>query len=184
MPDPALLTDLGELHRSWLPVALRDSPDHLAVIHPIAKEIERLEATVETVRAQFFPQTADILLKAWEAELGITIEPVGVSVADRRDIVIAFLRKLRSTPSGSDWVADITELVGSGWSYEEHIPGDAGSPPENTIRIHLPFAPSSTLYARTERLIREITPAHLDLILAFTGGFLLDQSQLDQETLQ
>jgi hypothetical protein len=66
MPAESALTELGQTFRSWLPVALRDSPDHLAVLHCLAHEVERLEGSIETVRAQFFPQSADLLLKVYE----------------------------------------------------------------------------------------------------------------------
>lgn len=184
MPDPALLTDLGREFRDSAPVILRNSPEHLAVWHSYAKELERLEAKIEQVRAQFWPQTADILLGVYEAILKITVGgPVGATLEERRDLVLTYLRKLASTPAGSDWVANVTELVGAGWSYEEHDPANPSSPPADTIRVHLPFAPSSGRYAQTERLLRDITPAHLDIILTYSGGFILDQSQLDQEGL-
>jgi hypothetical protein len=184
VPDPALLTPMGQKWRGWLPVVLRDSPDHLAVVHAVAKETERLEAAIEQVRAQFVPQTADVLLKVYEAQLGITIEPVGATLDERRMTVLAMLRKQASTPSGLDWQANVTRLVGAGWTYSEHDPADPSSPPAYTIEVRLPFPPSSTRYAQTERLIRDITPAHLDLIITYAGGFVLDQSQLDQEALQ
>lgn len=179
-----VLTAKGELWRSWLPVVLRDSPDHLAVIHALAVEMELLESRIEEVRRQFFPQHADVLLKVWEFMLRITIEPEGLTIAERREIVLATLRKMRSTPEGRDWVDNVTALVGAGWTYEEHNPADAGSPPVNTVQITLPYPPDSSAYARAEALVRDITPAHLDLVVTFTGGFLLDQSQLDQEALQ
>lgn len=182
MPDPALLTERGELYRSWLPVIFRDSPEHLAVVHALAVETERLEDAIETVRLQFFPQTADVLLKAWEFELRTTVEPVGQTVAQRRNTVLALLAR-SSSETGLDWQANVTRLIGPGWSYEEHIAGDATSPPANTVRVVLPFPPGSDLYTQTERLLRDITPAHLDLQLQFSSGFLLDESQLDQEGL-
>lgn len=181
MPRP--LTERGEEYRSWLPERLRDSPDHLAVIHAQSRELDRLEAAIEQVRVQFFPQTADILLGLWERVLGLTVEPSGVTIAERRGYVIARLRALASTPEGRDWVANVSSMVGPGWEYEEHVPGDVTSPPENTIRVTLPYPPTSSLYQQTERLIRDITPAHLDLIVTFSGGFVLDQSQLDQEQM-
>lgn len=177
------LTARGREWLDWLPVVLRESPDHLAVLHSLARESERMEAAIELARAQAFPQTADVLLKVWEHELGITVEPAGQTLVQRRATVIAMLRRMRGTPAGRDWESNVTALVGSGWTYEEHVPGDVGSPPENTVRVELPFAPSSGSYARAERLIRQITPAHLDLIVQFIGGFVLDESQLDQEGL-
>jgi hypothetical protein len=184
MPAESALTPLGVTFRSWLPVILRDSPDHLAVLHCCARELERLEAKIEQVRAQFFPQTADILLKVYEAELKTTIEPAGATLDERRQTVLAMLRKMKATPSGLDWQENVTRLIGAGWSYSEHDVDEPGSPPAYTIRVELPFPPSSSRYAQVERLLRDITPAHLDLLVVFTGGFILDQSQLDQEALQ
>lgn len=183
MPAESALTPMGVTWRGWLPVVLRDSPEHLAVIHAVAKETERLEAAIESVRAQFWPQTATFLLKAWEAMLRLAMEPGSLTEAQRRDLALVYLRKLHETGEGRDWKENVSLLVGPGWSYEEHIPGDGASPPAYTLRITLPFPPSGDLYARTERLLREVTPAHLDLILQSSGGFVLDQSQLDQEGL-
>lgn len=184
MPAESALTERGQMFRSWLPVGLRDSPDHLAVLHALAHELDRLEASIETVRAQFFPQTADVLLGVYEHELKLTVEPEGLTLDERRTRVLAMLLKSRSTPAGTDWQDNVTLLVGSGWTYAEHDPDDPDSPSEYTVVVRLPFPPASTLYALTERLLREITPAHLDLVVTFAGGFVLDQSQLDQEALQ
>jgi hypothetical protein len=180
-----VLTERGELMRSWLPVALQDSPDHLAVVHSYAKELDRAEAAIETVLAQFFPQSATVLLPVYERLLGLTVAPVGWTEAQRQLAVLSQLARMRSDPAGSTWEANVSRIVGNaGWTYETHDPNSAGSPAPNTIRIHLPFAPSSDRYAVTERLIRVITEAHVDLVLTFTGGFVLDESQLDQEALQ
>lgn len=183
MPDPALLTPLGQSFRDSAPVVVRDDPDYLGVWHSTARELERLAAAVETVRAQLFPQTADVLLAAWEFLSRITVEPGGQTIEQRRATVMAMLLKSSASPAGSDWVANVTALVGAGWTYSEHIPGDPASPPEGTLRIHVPFAPDADLYMLTERLLRDITPAHLDIELTFAGGFVLDESQLDQEGL-
>lgn len=177
-----VLTELGEQMRSWLPVVFRDSPDHLAVINALSREMERAEDAIEQVRRQFVPQTADVLLGVHEAKLGLTIEPVGVSLEERREVVLA--TETASTAMGSEWVTKVTQLVGPGWSYEEHIPGDVTSPPENTIRIVVPFAPGAGAFGRAKRLIEAFTPAHLDVIVTSATGFTLDESQLDQEGVQ
>lgn len=177
---PRVLTELGETFRSWLPVAFRDSPDHLAVIHCLASELERLEASIEVVRAQMFPQSADVLLKLWEWQLGMTIEPVGLTLDERRDLVLAGMLKLKGTPSGSDWVENVSKIIGEGgWTYSEH---PVGSP--YTIRVSLPAPPASGTYQRTLSLLRDITPAHLALDVVFAGGFVLDTSQADNQTLE
>lgn len=180
-PRVAYLNALGATYRAALPVVFRDSPDHLAVLNAITKEMQRLEDAIETVRLQFFPQTADILLKVWEAQLGTTVEPASQTVAQRRNTVIAYLHRLSATPSGLDWVANVTRLIGPGWTYKEHIVGDATTPPANTIRITLPFPPTASLYAQVESLIRAITPAHLDIELFSATGMQWDLSQWDQQ---
>lgn len=184
MPAESALTPLGLKWRSWLPTALRDSPDHLAVLHATARETERLEAKIEQVRAQFFSQTADVLLKVHEWQLGTAMEPVGQTLAQRRETVRALLLKQAGDPSGTSWQAMVTRLIGPGWSYEEHDPDNPLGPPADTLLVRLPFPPASDRYAQAERLLRAITPAHLDLVLSYVGGFVLDQSQLDQEGLQ
>jgi hypothetical protein len=184
MPALASMTPLGLAWRDRLPVVLRDSPEHLAVIHSTMREVERLEAAIEQVRRQFFPQQADILLKVWERQVGITVEPPGWTIEQRRTAVVAQLRKMRSSPSGADWMADVSLLVGAGWTYAEHVPGDVTSPPADTVRIELPFPPTSGMYGLIERTLREMIPAHVDLVVTFSGGFVLDESQLDQEAMQ
>lgn len=179
-----VLTERGEMMRSWLPAALQDSPDHLAVIHAYAKELDRVEAAIEVVRTQFFAGQATVLLPVYESVLGITVAPVGWTVAQRQTAVLGQIARMRSTPDGAAWVANVTKIVGAGWTYRTHNPADGTSPPANTILVRLPFAPSSTRYAVTEKLIRSITEAHVDLVVTFTGGFVLDESQLDQEALQ
>lgn len=177
---PRVLTELGETFRSWMPVAFRESPDHLAVIHAVSKEIERLEDSIEQVRAQFFPSTADVLLKLWEWQLGITVAPVGLTIEQRRELVEAGMLKLKGTPSGSDWKLNVDAIIGSGaWTYEEH---PAGSP--YTVRVSLPAPPASGTFLRTVALLRDITPAHMALDVVFEGGFVLDTSGLDIQTLE
>jgi hypothetical protein len=165
-----------------LPPVLHNDPDIRAVVYCYAREGARQEATVDDLIAQFFPQHATELgLAWWEALLRTTRSPAGEDVAQRRATVMSLLQKMSASPSGTDWVANVTMLAGAGWTYAEHVPGDASSPPEYTVLITLPFPPASSLYALTEALLREVTPAHLDIILAYSGGFVLDQSQLDQE---
>jgi uncharacterized protein DUF2313 len=183
MPDPALLTPLGQKFRDSAPVILRDDPDYLGIWHADARELERLAVKIELVRSNFFPQTADLLLKVWEVQVGTTIAPAGKTLDERRQIVAAKLLQMSGDMSGLGWQANLTALIGDSWTYEEHIPGDGASPPENTIRVRLPFPPDSGRYRLVEDMLREITDAHVDIVLVSMGGFLLDQSQMDQEGL-
>lgn len=165
-----------------IPPFLHADPDVRAVIYCYAREAERKEATLDGLIAEFFPRTATSLgLPLWEALLRITQAPSGATDATRRNTVEAYLQKLSGGAEGSDWVANVTKLVGPGWTYEEHDPANPSSPPNYTVRVYLPYAPSSGLYSQLEQLLRDITPWHLDLELFYTGGFLWDVSQFDQE---
>lgn len=175
------LTAKGRELLADLPPRLRDAPEFQAVMHCQGRESDRVDATLDDLTAQFIPSTSTTQLRIWEAIARTTIEPVGQTVEQRRAVVIALLRKQHSSPAGSSWESNIDDLVGPGWTYQEHIPGDATTPPESTIRVFLPFPPSSDRYAQTEALIRDITPAAWDLIVTSPAGFYLDDSRLDEE---
>lgn len=135
----------GELH----PVTLRrleDIPPFLAdadqiqsTADPLFREMVRVDDALAELRANFWPQLADAYLKIWENLLGLAVESPELSLAQRRNAVLAFLQGIRNQSSGISWEATLTKLIGTAWSYEEHIPGDAGSPPENSVRITIPF---------------------------------------------
>lgn len=356
-----MLGERAQMMLSWLPTFFQTAPEYQAAMQGLGAELDRLEAARQRVIAQSRPETADILLDAWELVLVTSVAPPGVSLDDRRRRVMVQWAKLTHDPSGLGWRANVTLLVGTGWSYEEYVPPDqrrlnlagnpraevdatgyaqnvgtgslarvttahpdevggthaieqtnpgrganegvriasaavsdpagtytvsvfveanapmnlaldlderdgsdlllgvtalpfrattgfqrvsvtrafaggvklgavvradgtaagtfrilgvlferadamddyfdgsmagfewlgtadesesrATSPDADTIAVTLPYAPDSDLYARTERLLREITPAHIDLALGFTSGFVLDVSVLDEEPL-
>lgn len=166
-----------------LPPRVQGSIDYQAVIHAQAREVDLLEASMESVRNQFNPATADVLLGAWEAQVWLPVGGAGATVPQRQAKVLLRLQKLLGASEGTEWQDQITALVGQGWTYEEHIAGDGTSPPANTLRITLPFAPDGGAYAEALREIREYTPSHLDIEFASAGGFVLDESQIDQQEL-
>lgn len=179
----AVLTPLGRALIGSLPPILRNSLSYKAVCHVLAKEAELLESRFEEVRLQFWPKSADTLLHAWEVLLRLPPDPVGLTTAQRRTLIEANLAKLSGDPAGSSWVANVTDVIGPGWTYREHVPGDGTSPPPYTIRILLPFGPTTMGAYIAETYIRDITPAHLDLEISYSAGFVLDRSQLDQEVM-
>lgn len=181
MPDPDLLTPLGQAFRDAAPVALRDDPDYLAIWHADARECERLAVKIELVRSQFVPATADVLLKVWEVQVGTTIAPEGKTDEERRQVIAARLLMMSADASGLAWQEKVTTLIGPSWTYEEHDPAVPGSPAANTVRVHVAFPPDSGRYRLVERMLEDITPAHVDVVLVFTGGFQLDRSQMDQQ---
>lgn len=143
-----------------------------------ARELERIRLVAEAVRSGWFPQVADDdlgLLAIWEDAFRLPVNPAGVSVADRRAAVVAQWRK-RSAARGSDWVAAITALLGSGWSYRE----DSAS---YTVAITVPFAGSSYSAGQIASLARALTPAHLALTTGYDEGFIVGVSQVGVDAL-
>jgi hypothetical protein len=180
-PLPELLTEKArEIVDDWPPF-VREEPDFIALAYVFAREAERLDEKAEVVRRQFFLRSADLLLGAWEAQLGITIAPVGATDEERRSLAITFLLGLAATGQGSVWEERLLAAVGAGYAYREHDPDDDTSPPKYTIAITLPLAPSSETFRRAERILRRMTPANTDLLITSTDGFRLDSSQMDQE---
>lgn len=166
-----------------IPPFMRQDPTIQAIFYARAQEADRLAAAVETVRAELFPQTADALLVAWEFAVAILVEPAGVTVADRQRIVLAFLRALSTDPTGAHWVAVLQFITGGGLSYITHIGGDGGTPDANVVRVILPYPSDSVWFTIVSRLLRQLTPAHVALVIDPTEGFLLDRSLLDEDPL-
>lgn len=178
-----VLTPLGIEMQDALPPVLRESADYLAVINALSRECERVASFIEIVRAQLNPATADRLLGVWERITRQTVEPAGLTIEERQAAVIGRLRKMLSIGHGTAWEEQVTVLIGPGWDYEEHIPGDGSTPAAGTLRIKLPFPPEGSRYADAAASIREVTPAHLELEFEAEGGFILDVSELDLETM-
>lgn len=185
MPDPTLLANQATAQRllGMLPWFVQSDPNYQAAAYAAARELDRLEGMLEQVRAQFNPATADILLPAWQATVGTTISPAGVDLATQQQNVIALLRKTKTSDSGSQWEADMTAFLGPGWSYQEHNPSDPSSPAPGTIVVTVPFPPSSSDYLAVQAYIEATLDANLQVLLQYSGGFLLDQSPMDISTL-
>lgn len=163
-----------------LPPYLRSDPDVQAIIYSQARELDRLEASIEQVRDELFGSTATSALSLWEAQLGLPINPGNRTIAERQAAVQVHLRSL-SASAGTDWVAALTVRLGAGWRYLEYSADNPDGPPEGTVRIILPQVPDSTTFNDIERFARTITPAHLDIEVVSEGGFILDHSELDEE---
>jgi hypothetical protein len=180
---PAELAPLAQSMMLDMPPVFERDPDMRAVQHCHALEVERMESTLQALRLELNPLTAGDLGLSWfEVTLRLPVRPAE-PLEERRSTVLSVLQRQNIGPGENDWIIAVTRIVGPGWTYEEHDPDDAGSPPAYTVRITLPFAPSSDLYARMEQRIRDVTPAHVDIVLSGGAGFILDQSQLDQEPL-
>lgn len=107
---------------AMLPPFVASSKDVQATVAVLGNEIDRLHVARGVVRAQATPQTADLLLGAWESVLGIPVAPVGLTIAQRRTTVVGYMQRLKSIATGPEWVAALTRLIGTQWTYEEYIP--------------------------------------------------------------
>lgn len=175
---PAIISPLAQQMLKDVPPYLAESADGRAAIDAIAREITFFEDAVATVQNKFWAQLSDADgLSVWETELGLPVEPVGLSLSQRRSLVLAYVQAMPSQEEGREWVAQMTALIGTSWSYEENEPSPY------SLRITLPFASSSATAQIVRDFARLITPAHLDLEYLYGEGFVLGVSQLSVDTL-
>lgn len=126
----------------------------------LAGELDRFNASVEELLRGFFPQHATDYLKLWENLLGLSADAPDKPLAQRRTTALAFYSTLQGFGSATSWQATLTRLVGTGWSFYEHVPGDGTSPPAYSLRVELPYS------APLQR------PSGLTLTPSTTGGTL------------
>jgi hypothetical protein len=172
------LTETEARHLSWLPALLHQDPDVLGAVRAMAAETDKLDVAIETMRTNFFPRFADLFLYLWEKQFGLSVAPIDMTLEQRQARAQAFWLQIQHGASGELWEQMVTDLVGSGWSYTE-FDGD-GSPPDYNIAFETPFATDSTQARDMRSLLRAITPAHLDIVEGFTGGFILGYSNLGE----
>lgn len=122
-------------------------------------------------------------LSIWERMLGLSENPAAMSLAERRDRVVAFARKRAGQASGLAWEEGVSALIPAGWSYEEHVEGDAGTPAANWLRVFLPFGSTQSTAEDARKLLRSMTPAHLELEIVYGEGFIIGVDQLGIEQL-
>lgn len=158
---PALLDDVPPFE--WT------SQQVQTVLRVVANELYRIEVARQALILNFFPATADVLLGMFESLLGLPVEPPATLDA-RRQLVLAYMQRLKSEGRGLDWIAQITAAVGTtNWNYAEHDPANVGSPAANTVNVNIPQATAGYAWP----LITDITPAHLVINKGYTGGFIV-----------
>ena len=158
-----------------MPHYYAEDPATAAVIDPLALELGRLEAFLALVQRQWFPQNAADdygQLGIREMQIGIPVEPTGVSLEQRRNIVHAY-EAARISGSGADWIVLLTIALGATmWEHEENDPGDYD------LRITIPYSAESFTTGQVEALADAITPAHLNLALSYDVGFIVGVSRV------
>lgn len=177
-PQPLAAKTLDLL--DTLPRYYHQDRNVLAVLDVLGRELARVEAFMQAFMTGYFPQVADDslgLLSVWEAILGLPIAPEGQSVADRQAAVLSAIRK-RKSGTGADWVENVDTILGRGsWTYEENTPG------AYQLTVLIPYDPESYRAQQARALLREITPAHMQIVTGLQQGFLVDISAVDEEPI-
>jgi hypothetical protein len=137
---PRVMRDTALAWLDDLPPYEHESHDIRATLNVIAGEVDLIDAAKEKLRAQFWPQTADDQITIYEELFEIGGAAADKTLEQRRTAVLAEEQKLSGDGSGIAWQANLTRLIGTGWSYQEHDPGDSLSPPPNVIGVDIPFA--------------------------------------------
>lgn len=150
-----------------------------AIVAAMAAELQRIESFLGVVRDQMRPQNADDtygILGMWEALFGLPVAPAGVTLSNRRALVLAHLQK-RSSGAGFDWVAQVTQALNSNqWTYSE-------GPGSYQVTVRFPYASGGYTSAQAAVLIGEITPAHLLLSIGYSQGWILGSSRVGQDVI-
>jgi hypothetical protein len=179
---PLVLSDKAQELLLDMPPYLSDNPLVQSVINSQANEFQRIDDAAAAIRNAMFPsQASDVsilngayvvpILSMWETILGLPVAPVGITTADRVAKVVAHIRK-RNASSGADWVATLTAALGSfSWSHQE-------GPGAYQVTISIPYISGSYSGAQVLALAKQITPAHLNLTVRYSQGFLVGISQV------
>lgn len=133
-PRTSFVSTTAERLLNDLPPFMRASADVQAAIDSCAAEMERLDGFLRALRNNFFPQLGEEYLHIWEALLRLTQNPADKTLAQRRSSVLAYLQKLKSSGTATEWVSNLTRLIGTGWSFKEHDPADG------VLRIKIPYS--------------------------------------------
>lgn len=157
--DPA--TDVDPIVARWLEAE--------------AAELGKVRGVLEALRATTIPSTADDTVRSlqrWEKVMGLPVAPAGVTVTQRRANLISAILA-RNVAYGRDWTAAISALIGvPGWSVEGNTPGP------NQLTIHVPYSSTSFAAGQLRLRARRITPAHIEIIFDFAGGFIVGFSDV------
>ena len=181
MPAESALTPLGREMLARLPAFLRRDPDVMGVIHPQARELERLEERLRLIQRNLFAALAEEMLPLWQAIVGTTSDPPGQSIAQQQETVKAFLQTLLTSATGLHWRKLLTTALGTGYTYKVHHDEPIIDP--LTVVVVIPWEEGSSLHGAALLFARRVTQAHVELTVTEGEGFVLDQSLLDDTVL-
>lgn len=172
---PRELSSAAEDRLADLPPYYDGDPYIGGVMNAGANELERINQAAKTLQTKAFPTRADNqyrLLGMWEKQMGLPVEPPGLTIGQRRSRVLSKLRG-RGDGRGKTWEQRMTEAIGSTlWSYQENTPGPG------QITITIPFASGEGISNWIQQVARDITPANLQIIMGFGEGFIVGVSEV------
>lgn len=163
-----------------IPPYFHGDPPTRQVLNAFGAELERVEEATAMVVAGLFPQTADDtygLLSLWEHLLRLPVAPEYLDTEQRQDRAVARWRA-RNGGTGADWIAAVTEAIGSGdWEHEEHQPEDY------KVTIWVPWPLESQRLEDAEAAVKVVTPAHLEVIVESREAFNVDIDKVDEDKI-
>jgi uncharacterized protein YmfQ (DUF2313 family) len=162
-----------------MPPYYRGNPVVEATLDAGGRELQRIEDRAAFIKLGFYPQLADDTYKQlsmWELLLNLPVAQVGVSLTVRRNLILARLNG-RGLSSGSAWIAAMNQAMGgTPWTYQE-------GPTGYTVSIYMSFSSTSFSSVQVQQLARAITPAHIDIAVIYSQGFIVGEGRVGEDRL-
>ncbi len=152
--------DINRAMWRYLPRYYEDIRESRAIVNPQSAEFERLNGAIRDVLDQYFVDRATWGLAYWERAFGITIDeskPRG----QRRSVIKSKMRGAGTVTV--DFVKDVAEAYDNG---EVEVTEDNANYTIIVTFVGTRGVPPNL--ADTERALRDIIPAHLDVKFEFT----------------
>jgi uncharacterized protein YmfQ (DUF2313 family) len=157
-----------------LPIYYQWDPTLCRLTLSLANELDRLTAFIESIANGFSPKGAldePALLAIWEHILKLPIEPAGVTITEREQVVLAAFFG-RSCTTTAEWVAAMNQALGSvSWKHEVCVPG----PGQLTITV--PYPEDSYIEGIVKQQARRLTPANYEIIFEYSEGWIAGVSE-------
>lgn len=151
---------------------LADDPAVSMAMEAVGAELQRVADIADRMRDNIFPRNANDefgILGIYEWLFGLPVAPPTSTVQQRQDLVLAHFRK-RIAGTGLDWQDALTNAMGSTlFSYQE-------GPTPNTVTVRYAFVAGAPSSALVQSFVREITPAHVQVLATFSQGFIVGVS--------
>lgn len=177
---PVSLADTTERLLDDLPPFMADSYDVQAVVDVVAREVDRIDAAKELLRANFYPQNGQDYLAIWEKTLGLAVNPLDKTLAQRQQTILANLGAVSGDASGLSWQERLDRLIGPGWTYQEYVaPTGTGA----TLPVTVSATDGGMPFTGAADAATALNDASTTSYISATGGSLVSYIDLtDQAT--